>query len=199
MKKTILSLGLSLTLLTGTVGTVNANEVDDSQYSNKEVDAEIFLNGIKYFKDEPTNLEASSSVVESIYLENFPQWNVIVAFMYKDNLYMRYEDFIDIIKPDKFNFVPDQSEAAVGPYFLEIEKYGQVMKFSEYYNELKTNNKKTNGNIPIPFTGSCYGSKTMFIPVRAVGEALGLKVNFFGSKNSYSVTIKENQDEHTVN
>jgi len=35
----------------------------------------------------------------------------------------------------------------------------------------------------------------MFIPVRAVGEALGLKVNFICSKNSYIVTIKEYQDE----
>lgn len=195
MKKAILSLGLSLALITGTVGTVNANEVDDSQYSNAQVDAEIFLKGIKHFKDIPTDLEISGSVVESFYVGNFSQWNVIVAFMYKDNLYMRYEDFTDIIKPDKFDFAPDQTEAAIGPYFLEIKKYGQVITVSEFYNKLRTNNKITNGNIPTPFTGSYYNSKTMFIPVRAVGEALGLNVNFSRSKNSDVVMIKGNQDE----
>lgn len=190
MKKTTLTLGLSLALLTSTVGTVNANEVGYSQYLNKEVQAEIFLNGIKHFKDIPTNLEASGSVVESIYMENMLEWNMVVAFMYKGNLYMRYEDFINIIKPDNFNFAPDQSKTALGPYFLEFEKYGQVITVSEGNNKLKTNNKITNGNIPIPFTGSCYDSKTMFIPVRAVGEALGLKVIFSSLGNSYIVTIE---------
>lgn len=199
MKKTILSLGLSLALITGTFETVNANEAESSDYPNKEVDAEIFLNGIKHFKNIPTDLEVSGSVLESSYMEIFSQWNVIVAFMYKDNLYMRYEDFIDIIKPDKFNYFPDQTAALPGPYFLEIEKYGQVITVLEGYNKLKTNNKITNGNIPAPFTGFYYNSKTMFIPVRAVGEALGLKVNFSCSKNSYVVTIKENQDEYTIN
>ncbi|WP_217581818.1 hypothetical protein [Lysinibacillus sp. GbtcB16] len=201
MKKTILSLGLSLALITSTMGKVdaveivNAYEIDYSQYSNKEVEAEIFLNGIKHFKDIPTNLEVSGAVVESDYMKNILQGNVIVAFIYKDNLYMRYDDFIDIIKPDKFKFFPDQSAALPGPYFLEIEKYGRVITVLEEYNKLKINNRITNGNIPAPFTGFCYYNKTMFIPVRAVGEALGLKVNFSRSKNSDVVTIKGNQDE----
>lgn len=196
MKKTILSLGLILALLTSTIGIVNANEIDDSQYLNKKVQAEIFLNGIKHFEDIPTNLEASSSVVESSYLMgDIPFLNVIVAFMYKGILYMRYEDFMDIINPDMFVFGPYKSEAALGPYYLEFAKYGQVFTVSEEYSKLKTNNKITNDNIPSPFMGSYYGYKTMFIPVRAVGEALGLEVNFSCSKNSDIVTIKGNQDE----
>lgn len=196
MKKTILSLGLSLALITGTVGTVNANEVDYSQGLNKEIHAEIFLNGIKHFKDIPKYLEVSALVVEANiqYAYSYKE-SVIVALMYKDNLYMRYEDFIDIIKPDKFDFVPDQPDDLFSPYFLEIEKYDQVITFLEGSNKLKINNKIINFNIPAPFTGYYRNNKTMFIPVRAVGEALGLKVIFSSWGNICSVTIKENQDE----
>lgn len=195
MKKIILFIGLSLAIISSTVETINANEVD-SKCVNKEVDAKIFLKGIRCFEDEPTMLEASGSVVESFFYGDsyYGDWKIISAFMYKGTLYLRYEDFVDIINPDSFNFRPE-SDTVVGPYFFEFEKNGKVINVLEQDKELKVNGKITNNNIPIPLCTDFYFESSMYIPVRVVAEAADLKVDFSVLENDYIVTIKDNQED----
>lgn len=196
MKKTILFFVLSFALITGAVGTVSADEGIYPQYVDKKVDAKIFLNGIRNYKYMPSHLELSGSLADSIPDSNTVlNYYFIVAFIYKGNLYMRYEDFIDFVKPDRYEYFPIESKNPVSPSYLKISKYGREIMVEEGSNKLKIDNKITKKNIPIPFGGGFHSSGTMFIPVRAVAEGLGLKVEYLRSGEFSVVTIKENQAE----
>ncbi|WP_088104445.1 stalk domain-containing protein [Halalkalibacter urbisdiaboli] len=178
MKKLVLTFGLATAIFSAaSTGTLAEEHNQVWSEINYEVDATINLEGVKHFKDLPTDY--SDLLLTSSYAGyKFQQSNIISAFILQGNLYMRYQDYINMIKPDKVVYEPAEYPT-ISHFKLQIEKNGQSIELKQYDNEILINNSEVK-EIPEPIVAD-FDEVTTYIPVRAVTEALNLDLKYHPS------------------